>query len=282
LASWCDLARCEKPKFMVRRAAEVRLARMEPDPTDPLAPDVKPLSPEVGRPTVVQRLVAALEVILCSDYPTQAALTATFAALGFGPFGADGQLRVDFVVILSLVDTALLVGLILFFLHAHGEDPRQLFLGSRSIPREVSLGVWPLTVIALVIGIGLMATIQHFAPSLHTVERNPLEALVRTPRDLWLFAIVVVVAGGVREELQRAFLLRRFELWLGGPTFGVVAASVAFGAGHLIQGADAAIATGTLGAFWGLVYLRRRSVVAPVVSHSCFNLVEIVQFLIVK
>ena len=61
---------------------------MEPNPTtDPLAPDLKPLSPEVGRPTVVQRLVAALEVILCSDYPTQAALTATFAALGFGPFG---------------------------------------------------------------------------------------------------------------------------------------------------------------------------------------------------
>jgi membrane protease YdiL (CAAX protease family) len=59
----------------------------------------------------------------------------------------------------------------------------------------------------------------------------------------------------------------------------VVTASVAFGAGHLLQGADAAIATGVLGAFWGIIYLRRRSVVAPVVSHSGFNLLQIVQFL---
>ena len=61
---------------------------------------------------------------------------------------------------------------------------------------------------------------------------------------------------------------------------GVVVASMAFGAGHLLQGADAAIATGALGAFWGLVYLRRRSVIAPVVSHSGFNLIQIAQFML--
>jgi membrane protease YdiL (CAAX protease family) len=59
-----------------------------------------------------------------------------------------------------------------------------------------------------------------------------------------------------------------------------VVASVLFGAGHLIQGADAAIATGILGAFWGVVYLRRRSVAAPVVSHSGFNLLQLAQALI--
>ena len=54
------------------------------------------------------------------------------------------------------------------------------------------------------------------------------------------------------------------------------------GADILRQGGnavDAAVATGTLGAFWGIVYLRRRSVVAPVVSHSGFNLLQILQFL---
>ena len=55
--------------------------------------------------------------------------------------------------------------------------------------------------------------------------------------------------------------------------------SVAFGAGHLMQGTDAALATGLLGAFWGVVYLRRRSAVAPMVSHAGFNLLQIVQFL---
>jgi membrane protease YdiL (CAAX protease family) len=253
---------------------------MQPDASDdPTTPGpLQTLPGSATGPGWTPRIVALLEVILCSDYPTQAALGATFAAFGYVPY-IDGHLRVGFVVTLSLLDTALLLGLVMFFIYAHGEEPRVLFLGRRSVSREASVGV-PLVLAALVIGIGILATIQHFAPSLHTVERNPLEELIRTPRDIWLFALVVVVAGGLREELQRAFLLHRFELWLGGAPFGVVAASVAFGAGHLLQGADAAIATGTLGAFWGIVYLRRRSIVAPVVSHSGFNLLQIVQFVL--
>ena len=210
---------------------------------------------------------------------TSVGLGATLTALGYTPYGADGQLRVSFVVTLSLVDTVLLVGLIVFFLVAHGERPRDVFLGRRPVPQEASYGV-PLIIVALAIGIAILATIQKFAPSLHTVEHNPLQDLIRTPRDIWWFAAVVIIAGGVREELQRAFLLHRFEHWLGGATVGVIVASLAFGAGHLLQGADAAITTGTLGAFWGVVYLRRRSAVAPIVSHSGFNLLQLGQLLV--
>ena len=234
---------------------------------------------EGAHPPYAQRIVALIEVFLCSDIPTQTALAATFGALGYGPYAANGDLRVGFVVTLSLLDTALLVGLIVFFLHAHGERPGDVLLGPRPVSREARYGL-PLIFVALMIGIIILATIQQYLPSLHTVEKNPLQALIRTPRDAWLFALVVVVAGGVREELQRAFLLHRFDVWLGGMSVGVVTTSLAFGYGHNIQGMDAAIATGTLGAFWGIVYLRRRSVVAPVVSHSGFNLLQIVQFLV--
>ena len=89
------------------------------------------------------------------------------------------------------------------------------------------------------------------------------------------------MAGGVREEIQRAFLLNRFERWLGGSGVGIVVTSVAFGAGHLTQGVDASIATAALGAFWAIVYTRRRSAIAPMVSHSGFNLVQLVQFMAV-
>jgi membrane protease YdiL (CAAX protease family) len=92
----------------------------------------------------------------------------------------------------------------------------------------------------------------------------------------------VLVAGGVREEIQRAFLLHRFEVWLGGGAVGVMVTSVAFGAGHLLQGYDVAIVTGLLGAFWGVVYLRRRSAVAPMVSHAGFDLLQILQFVTLR
>jgi membrane protease YdiL (CAAX protease family) len=258
---------------------------MSADPTeDPRGPSPQPLAsdPEAaaaGKPLLVQRVVAALEVLICSDYPTQAALGATFVALGYGPTTASGGLNVGFVVALSLLDTALLLGLILFFMYAHGERPRDVFIGHRKIAPEAVHGL-PLVIAAIVIGVVILGTIQKVFPSLHTVEHNPLQDLIQTPRDIWLFAVVVIVAGGIREELQRAFLLHRFEVWLGGPAVGLVVTSVSFGAGHIIQGADAAIATGALGAFWGVVYLRRRSVVAPVVSHSGFNLLQIVQFVL--
>jgi membrane protease YdiL (CAAX protease family) len=231
-------------------------------------------------PWLAPRVVALLEVVLCSDYPTQAVLTATFNALGYTAYDS-GELRVGFVVALSLVDTVLLLALIVFFLAAHGERARDVFFGRRPIREEIVLGL-PLILVALGGGIAVLAAIQLLAPTLHTVEHNPLQDLVQRPRDAWLFAVVVVVAGGVREELQRAFLLHRFDRWLGGPAVGVVVASLAFGAGHLLQGVDAAITTGLLGAFWGVVYLRRRSAVAPIVSHSGFNLVQIVQFLLIR
>jgi membrane protease YdiL (CAAX protease family) len=244
-----------------------------PEPSDDLRPSA--LSPE--RPPLTARLVALIEVLICSDFLTQIAIGGTLGALGYQPL-INGRLNISYVVILSLGDAVLLIALIVLMLNAHGERPRDVLFGSRPAAREIAFGL-PLIFAALAIGAALLLAIQRFAPSLHTVANNPLQELLRSPRDAWLFALVVLVAGGVREEIQRAFLLHRFSVWLGGPAVGVVVTSIAFGAGHLIQGVDAAIATGVLGAFWALIYLRRRSAIAPMVSHAGFDLLQIAQFL---
>jgi membrane protease YdiL (CAAX protease family) len=93
-----------------------------------------------------------------------------------------------------------------------------------------------------------------------------------------MFAVVAVVGGGVREEVQRAFILNRFERYLGGGWIGLAVSSVGFGLGHIIQGRDVAVTTAALGAFWGFVYLKRRSIAATVVSHSGFNAAEIFRY----
>jgi membrane protease YdiL (CAAX protease family) len=249
----------------------------DPDPSairhEPLAITDRPRGP-----TPVERAVALLEVLICSDYPTQLALVATFALFGFRP-GAGGRLSLAYVTTLSLADTVLLIGLIVFFLRAHGERPRHVFLGRRPIAGEILFGV-PLVVVAFAVAIAVLSAVQWLAPWLHTVPQNPFRDLLASPRQAAVFGIVVTIAGGVREELQRAFLLHRFETWLGGAPVGLVVTSVAFGLGHFDpQGADAAITTGLLGACWGVVYLRRRSAVAPIVSHAGFDLLEIVQYL---
>jgi len=246
----------------------------------PSALSHQPSSPQPS--AITHRIVAFLEVLICSDYPTQAALQVTFRALGYGPYVAPGQLRVAFVVGVSLLDAVLLIGLVFLFLRAHGERPRDVIVGNVNVAAEISAGIL-LTLVTFAIAGGVLLAIQYLAPSLHTVPNNPLQGLLNSPRNAWTFAIVVIIAGGVREEIQRAFLLHRFEQWLGGGSVGIIVTSVAFGAGHLqLQGADAAIAIGLIGAFWGVVYLKRRSAIAPIVSHSAFDLLQIAQFLVAR
>jgi uncharacterized protein len=243
------------------------------------AEDAEPREPTAPpAPTLHERILAVLEILLCSDYPTQIALAATFAAFGFSPQLENGSLSLGYVAVISLADSVLLIALIVFFIRARGERARTVLFGDRPLGPELRAGV-PLLFLAFGIALAILLGIQAVAPWLHTVPRNPLQDLVKTPRDAVLFGLVLIVAGGIREEVQRAFLLRRFERWLGGARVGLVISSVAFGAGHIIQGADAAVATGLLGAFWGAVYLKRRSIGAPIVSHAGFNLVQVLQYL---
>lgn len=200
------------------------------------------------------------------------------AGAGYSPFQGGGGLSFGYVAALLLLDAAVLIGLIFWLLYLHGESPREVFLGPRPVGREALLGV-PLTAVIFGLVVVVLTLVQRVAPWLHNVPQNPLAQLIRSRGEAVLFAVIATVGGGVREEIQRAFILRRFEQHLGGATLGLLLFSVVFGAGHIIQGWDAAITTATLGAFWGFVYLSRRSIVAPVISHSGFNTAEIFRYL---
>lgn len=234
-----------------------------------------PAPPSRGRDASLPFL-SAFEVVLCSGFPSQLALSLLLMLLGLQAASETG-LSFRFVVALSVLDTLLVISLIVLFLRARGESVSEALLGHRPIAGEVWRGLALLPVVFAVVLVGGLV-IQRLAPQLHNVETNPLQAMLDSPGRLALFAVIVVVAGGIREEVQRAFILRRFEQDLGGAWVGLVLFSVAFGLGHTVQGYDAAILTGLLGFLWGLVLLARRSVVAPIVSHALFNLSELALF----
>jgi membrane protease YdiL (CAAX protease family) len=222
------------------------------------------------------RMTAIAEVLLCSSVPTQVLIASILAMAGWMPFDEAGQLSLRFVVTLSVADTIVLVGLMVALTVAHGERVRDLWLGSRPVGREAIIGALLIPVVFFLVVV-LLTVLMAVAPWLHNVPTNPLEQMAGTAGGAALLAIVAILAGGVREELQRAFLLRRFERHLGGAAVGVVVLSVAFGLGHNVQGWDAVITTGLLGAFWAVLYLRRRSAVAPLVSHAGFNALEVLR-----
>ena len=219
------------------------------------------------------------EILVCSGYPTQLLLAALLQISGLPPFRADGSLSATFIFALSLIDTVLLLSLILIFLLRRGEHPGRVFFGTERVMPEVAAGVLSVPfVIAMVLAISVL--LQRYAPELRTVPNNPLEGLLGTQTGFFMFLVVVIVAGGIREELQRAFLLHRFRGDLGQPWMGVLITSLAFGMGHTLQGLDVAVITGALGALWGVMYLVRGSAVSTIVSHSLFNSAELVRALL--
>ena len=234
----------------------------------------------IDPPRTTARVRAVVQVLACSGIPTQLLLVQVLTLFGVRPFGEGDTLNATWVFLVSLADTVLLLALISGLLIANGESIRDVLLGARLARTEIPLGLVSVVPVLLVAA-AVLLTSQYVAPWLHNVPDNPLAGLLQSPRDRWLFAIVALVAGGVREEVQRAFLLTRFEQHLGGARVGLIVTSVAFGLGHLLQGFDAALATGTLGLIWGAMYLWRRSSVAPIVSHAGFNGLEIARYLVV-
>jgi membrane protease YdiL (CAAX protease family) len=263
----------------MRVAADPAASIEQPSPTPvPAEPAALIERPSPAR-LPVERVAAALEVILCSGFPTQIIVITLLATLGMQPRLADGRFNAPFVFALTLLDTALVVGLVCFFFRAHRESIREELFGRRPQGRELLFGI-ALIPASFAVMVVALVLVQAIAPSLRNVPHNPLAELARTPANALMFAFVVVLAGGVREEIQRGFILRRFEQYLGGGAAGLTLFSLLFGLGHLEQGRNVAIATAALGAFWGAIFLRRRSVAGPMVGHAGFNLLQVLKFLV--
>ena len=229
-----------------------------------------------GPPVVVEardRITAILEILLCSSVPTQLALRVVLEGIGLSTTQASG------IFALLVLDTFVVIGLMLAILRAHGEHPSAVWKGSRPAGREMWIGF--ATAPLLFYGSAIfLNTLRLFFPSLHNVPNNPLERLANTAQQSALFAVVAILAGGIREELQRGFMLHRFEQYLGGGRVGLVMTSVLFGVLHGIQGWDAMIVTGCLGAFWAAMYLSRRSTIGPISSHALFDTLQILRLAI--
>jgi membrane protease YdiL (CAAX protease family) len=225
-------------------------------------------------PHAMTRGRALLEVVLCSSYPTQIAAAAALAAAGLRGVGPGGGLDATFVIAMSIIDAVLVIALILYFLHRRGESFAAVMFGGVPPGREATLGVG--LVVPVTLGVALAITgVRAIWPSLQNVPVNPMTALMGDPRLVAVFAGIVVFAGGVREEMQRAFQLHRLAPGVMDRLPALALTSVAFGLGHTVQGRDVAVATFLLGALWGALWLRRRSIVAPAVCHALFNLGQV-------
>jgi len=219
--------------------------------------------------------------------------------LGFVFTGTDVMENSQSVVLFMALEATVTLGLVVLFLHYRGETFSTLGWVWKNISPEIGWGIACVPVL-FISTIFVNLFFQAFFPQ-YISTANPLLDLVEDPGDLALFLMSSLYVGGLKEEIQRAFVLDRFERYLGpillwpflgfmdqstscrekaGRRLGVVVGlslwSIFFALGHVVQGVDSAAGAGILGLLFGLLYLWRRNLIAPMVAHALFDVITLV------
>jgi uncharacterized protein len=219
------------------------------------------------KPLVV-KLLAILEVLLVSGI-----ISSALAFLPFSIFlGKKAHLLTTDVKILSaflLLESTLTFLLLAAILGLRGERIRNLGLSWDHWKSHLSLGL-ALVPFLFLFNLIVAAIFRVYLPKYY-MEQNPLTNIIHSPQQLALFIFSALIAGAIKEELQRAFILKRFRQCLGGAGLGLVLWSLAFGAGHYEQGWQGVTVAVIYGFAFGLVYLIRGSLIAPIVAHGTYN-----------
>lgn len=222
---------------------------------------------------MVNRISGLVEVLLVA---LLGSFVAQFILGSLGVTSAEILNHSRWLFLFLVCEASLTLLLVTLLLRGRGESFRSLGWDWSQLWKEVRIGVAAIPVLfgsVLVVG----ALFHVFFPA-YVSATNPLLELVQTPFDLVLFLTSSIYVGGFKEEIQRAFVLVRFEKYLGGILPGLVIWSAFFGFGHQAQGVDSAAGAGVLGFLFGALYVWRRNLVAPMVSHALYDMLTLLVF----
>jgi membrane protease YdiL (CAAX protease family) len=230
--------------------------------------DCPPERVEATRKSWTDRVQAVLEIILVSGLISSFLAYLPFSTL---PGWNAGLLlnSAKFVSLYLLLESGITLLLLAMILKARGESLYALGLCFEPWKPNVILGLLVVPLLFLING-AVNLFFRVYLPRYYT-ERNPLTESVRSPQQLLLFIVAALIAGGIKEELQRAFILNRFRRYLGGAGIGLVVWSFAFGAGHYVQGAQGITAAAVYGLIFGIIYLATGNLIAPIIAHGAYD-----------
>ncbi len=167
-----------------------------------------------------------------------------------------------------------LVTLIAFFLWRNGEAWRRAGWSLRSGWNEVLVGVAMFGVLSISAGLLDQLLRAGGLPGPSTPLPKFLEA--QGGWEYVLATMLVVVVAVAEETIFRGYLILRLSGITGSTGLAVVLSSVIFSIGHGYEGTAGVLTVGFMGLVFALVYVWRKSLVAPVVMHFLQDFVAIV------
>ena len=167
-----------------------------------------------------------------------------------------------------------LVCLLFYFLWRNGESRQTIGWNFRRFRREALLGLVLFPIVffgAAFLDLGLLKA-GFSAPRVPLPSVLPFQGTAQT-----ILAVCLVIVVAICEEtIFRGYLILRFKATTASLAAAVILSSIVFSIGHGYEGSAGVVTVGTMGLAFALVYVWRRSLVAPAVMHFLQDLLAIV------
>ncbi|WP_030842248.1 CPBP family intramembrane glutamic endopeptidase [Streptomyces hygroscopicus] len=194
-------------------------------------------------------------------------------ALSFLAVG-QGRLPFSLAAVATVLRDVGLVALILLLLSRGRQTVAAIGWVRRGAGREIAWGI----VLSAPVLVGMSALAAALRSAGLSGTRSSASGLLPapTPGEVLLAVALVAVVAVAEETIFRGYLILRFASVLRSRPWAVVLSSAVFSVGHGYEGGAGVLTVGTTGLVFAVVYLWRRSLLAPIVMHFSVDLVGIV------
>ncbi|MCL5264037.1 MAG: CPBP family intramembrane metalloprotease [Chloroflexi bacterium] len=186
----------------------------------------------------------------------------------------QGGLSFVLVAVATILRDLALVSLILLFLWRNGEPIGRIGWTFENGWKDIVLGV--VLFIPLFFGAGLLESVFRAAGL--SAPSTPLPSFLTAKgySEFILAFVLVVVVALAEETIFRGYLILRFRNIAQSVPAAIILSAVIFSLGHGYEGSAGIATVGLMGVALAIVYVWRRSLVAPIVMHFLQDFIGIV------
>jgi membrane protease YdiL (CAAX protease family) len=186
----------------------------------------------------------------------------------------QGSLSFVLVASATILRDLALVSLILFFIWRNREPMDWIGWTFKNVWKEIALGAGLFIPLFFISGLleSALLSVGFSSPS------TPLPSLLATGgmAESLLGLILVVIVAVAEESIFRGYLILRLNAVTESPAAAVLLSAVIFSLGHGYEGSAGVVTIGFMGLVFALVYIWRKSLIAPIVMHFLQDFIGIV------
>jgi membrane protease YdiL (CAAX protease family) len=186
----------------------------------------------------------------------------------------QGSLSFVLTAVSTILRDLALVGLVLFFVWRNGEAVKQLGWTFKGGWTDIVLGI--VLFLPFFYGANMLENALHAAGFTAPSTPTPSFLAAKGASEVLLAFVLVTVVALAEETIFRGYLILRFKAITASPVVAVLLSAIIFSLGHGYEGTAGVVTVGAMGGAFALVYLWRKSLVAPIVTHFLQDFIGIV------